>query len=227
MSEADFDFSEGDWEDFGEDAPWSELQWRKYLRGTDRDTARFLSVYNSVKDRPDHLDEAAALMGWNADDISLAADIAGDGPEAFAVDEDGDDEPYTLHRHPVCVVTRALYRYLHQAFEHYLGHGQSGVSPSLCWRYANSLHQAEVNVLLSIQALDLGDFGLAICHLKNSLSALNHSLALLDELEHRNTAFLEAFRREIRLRLFDLRELWLRVMADCRTECQRRRGDES
>ena len=100
------------------------------------------------------------------------------------------------------------------------------VTPKLCWDYAKSLHQAEMNVLLSIQALDLGDFGLSICHLKNSLSALNHSLALLDELRHPNRRYLEHFRNEVRIRIFDLRELWIRVMGDCRHECRHRRGDQ-
>ncbi len=224
MSEADFDFSEGEWEDFSDELPWSELQWRKYLCGADRDTARFLSIYNSVKEKPGHLDEAAALMGWNAEDISLANDTvaeAGDDDDEFE-----SDDPYTLHRHPVFIVTRALYRYLHQSWEHFMAQSQGRIPATLCWKYANSLHHAEVNVLMSVQALDLGDFGLAICHLKNSLSALNHTLALLDELTHGNPVHLEAFRREIRLRLFDLREVWLRVMADCRSECQRRRGGE-
>ena len=91
--------------------------------------------------------------------------------------------PTHLHRHPVFVVTRSLYRYLHQSWEHFISQSTHAVSPKLCWDYAGSLHHAEMNVLLSIQALDLGDFGLSICHLKNSLNALNSSLALLDELK--------------------------------------------
>ena len=84
------------------------------------------------------------------------------------------------------------------------------------------MHQAEVNVILAIQAIDLGDYGLTICHLKNSLSALNQTLSLLDRIIHPDAAFLTHFRHEIQVRLFDLRELWLRVMSDCRMECNRR-----
>ena len=76
-------------------------------------------------------------------------------------------------------------------------HSESTVPPLLCWRYANSLHQAEMNVLLSIQSLDLGDYGLAICHLKNSLTSLNFTLTLLDQLSHNNQQFLHAFQEEI------------------------------
>ena len=229
MSEPNFDHSEGDdWEDFSSnDLNWSESQWRNYLKGSDRDTARFLSIYNSVKDKPNHLDEVAILMGWDAEDISMTDEFSFmDMEEEERPENEQESAPYTLHRHPVFVVTRSLYRYLHQSWEQFMSQNPHSVTPKLCWDYANSLHQAEMNVLLSIQALDLGDFGLSICHLKNSLSALNHTLSLLDELTHPNTAFLEGFRNEIRIRVFDLRELWIRVMGDCRHECQHRRDDQ-
>ncbi|NBB79544.1 MAG: hypothetical protein GVY36_08885 [Verrucomicrobia bacterium] len=242
MSDPNFEHFDGDdWEEFSGEPNWSESQWRNYLQGSDRETARFLSIYNSVKDRPDHLDEVATLMGWDAEDISMTDEFAfmdtdADGEHAEMIEPDsGDSEaidaadagaPYTLHRHPVFVVSRSLYRYLHQSWEHYLAHSEGMVSAKLCWDYANSLHQAEMNVLLAIQALDLGDFGLSICHLKNSLSSLNQTLFLLDQLTHRNPAFVEGFRREARIRLFDLRELWIRVMGDCRHECQRHSGEK-
>ena len=105
-------------------------------------------------------------------------------------------------------------------------HSQYAISPKLSWDYANSLHHAEMNVLLSIQALDLADFGLSICHLKNSLSALNQTLDILDQVTHSNAALLDGFREEARIRIFDLRELWIRVLGDCRHECQRRAGEQ-
>ncbi|MGB0409224.1 MAG: hypothetical protein ACPG3X_06195 [Opitutales bacterium] len=229
MSDSNFDQSEGDnWEEFSSnDINWSESQWRSYLNGSDRDTARFLSIYNSVKHKPNHLDEVATLMGWDAEDISMTDEFSfTDMEDDDRPEEAPEGAPYTLHRHPVFVVTRSLYRYLHQSWEHFISQTPHNISPKLCWDYANSLHRAEMNVLLSIQALDLGDFGLSICHLKNSLSALNQTLALLDELTHPNARYLEGFRNEIRIRLFDLRELWIRVMGDCRHECQHRRDDQ-
>ncbi len=229
MSDPNFEHSDGNWDDSPSEPAWGESQWRKYLHGSDRDTAKFLSIYNSLKDKPNHLDEVAVQMGWDAEDISLTdelcapeSDNEGEGETPF----DAHDAPYTLHRHPVIVVTRALYRYLHQSWEHYMAHSQNYLSPQLCWNYASSLHQAEMNVLLSIQAIDLGDFGLTICHLKNSLSALNQTLALLDQVTHPDPEFLASFRQENHIRIFDLREMWLRVMSDCRIECQRRPGGD-
>lgn len=227
MSDPNFDHSDsGGWDESPSEPIWGESQWRAYLKNIDREIARFLSVYNSLKEKPNHLDEVASLMGWDAGDLSMADELNNtevDLESNDSTDADSlDGAPYTLHRHPVFVVTRSLYRYLNQSWEHFMTHSQSEVAPQLSWNYAKSLHHAEMNTLLAIQALDLGDFGLAICHLKNSLSALNQTLALLDQLTHPNSEFLGAFQHEIRIRLFDLRELWLRVMQDCRIEGQRR-----
>ena len=75
MSDPNFDHSEGDWEEFSSDPYWSESQWRNYLKGSDKDTARFLSYYNSVKDKPNHIDEVASLMGWDSEDMSMTEDF--------------------------------------------------------------------------------------------------------------------------------------------------------
>ncbi|MEM8868360.1 MAG: hypothetical protein AAGC73_08840 [Verrucomicrobiota bacterium] len=225
MNDPNFDHSDGDWDDFTSEPAWGEQQWRNYLKGSDRDIARFLSIYNSIKDKPNHLDEAASLMGWDVDDISLTDEFSSLGMEEDR-DEDMEGAPYTLHRHPVYVVTRSLYRYLRQSWQHYMAQNEAHLSTLVSWKYAESLHRGETNVLLAIQSLDLGDFGLTICHLKNSLSALNDTLSLLGQLSHPNEAFLAAFRHELQIRIFDLRELWIRVMGDCRTECQRRPGGE-
>ena len=226
MSNPNFDHSEGDWEEFSSEPSWGESQWRSYLQGSDKDTERFLSVYNSVKNKPNHLDEVATLMGWDVEDISLTDEFTFIEEDEERPSSENSSAPYTLHRHPVFVFTRALYRYLHQSWEHYMLHSERSLTPKISWDYSNSLHQGEMNVLLSIQALDLGDYGLSICHLKNSLSALNQTLSLLDQLDHPSSTFLNGFRSEAQIRIYDLRELWIRVMGDCRHECQRRLDDQ-
>ena len=226
MSNPNFDHSEGDWEEFSSEPSWGESQWRSYLQGSDKDTERFLSVYNGVKNKPNHLDEVATLMGWDAEDISLTDEFTFIEEDVERPNSENSSAPYTLHRHPVFVFTRALYRYLHQSWEHYMLHSERSLTPKISWDYSNSLHQGEMNVLLSIQALDLGDYGLSICHLKNSLSALNQTLSLLAQLDHPSSTFLNGFRKEAQIRIYDLRELWIRVMGDCRHECQRRLDDQ-
>ncbi len=228
MSDPNFEHSDGNWDETPSEPIWNEYQWRKYLKGSDQDTVKFLSIYNTLKDKPNHLDEVAIQMGWDAEDISLTDEF--NTPESEEDTEAhfdaNEDAPYTLHCHPVIVVTRALYRDLHQSWEDYMVQSQNDLSPQLCWNYANSLHQAEMNVLLSIQAIDLGDFGLTICHLKNSLSGLNQTLALLNQITHPDPEFLANFLKESHIRIFDLREMWIRVMSDCRIESNRHPGGD-
>ena len=229
MSDTNFDSSEDHWNEFPEENHWNEHQWRKYLDNSNNDIEHFLSIYETLKDEPAHFDEIANQMGWDAEDISLA--------EEFDFDESSDDSdedfneedasPYTPLSHPVVVVTHALCGSLRQIWENYVDQNGSYASPQICWQYADSLHQAEINVMLAVHAIDLGDYGLTVCHLKNSLSALNKTFSLLDQIAHPDEDFLEAFRQDIRVRLFDLRELWLRVMDDCRAEYNRRIDNSS
>ena len=149
MNEPNFDHSEGNWEDFSQGSSWGESQWRSYLKNSDRETARFISIYNSLKDKPNHLDEVATQMGWDSDDISLKDEMdefsAADCNDLESINEN-ESAPYTLHKHPVIVVTRGLYRYLHQSWEHYLNSetsittpehkkdGRSTTSLNTCWK---------------------------------------------------------------------------------------------
>ena len=223
MSEPDFDYSEGSWEDFpgNEGPPWGEPEWYDYLKACDQNTSRFLSLYNSLQDKLNRLDEVAISMGWDAQDISLADVFQASDAGEVKSEENEKVAPYTLHRHPVIVVSHALYQSLNQSWEQFMQQSQLGVTPQTCWKYAQSLHQGEINVLFAIQGLDLGDFGLAVCHLKKSLTALNQTFTLLNQLDHPDKAFLEGFQQHARSRLFDLRELWIRVMGDCRAAFQR------
>ena len=229
MSDINFDPFDSDWDELPEENSWNEHQWRKYLKDSDGDIERFLDVYESLKDKPDHFNEIATHMGWDDEDISLADDF--DLAELENDPEEDSDKfewaPYTPLSHPVIVVTHALYSSLRQIWKNHIDQNGSYSSPQICWQYAESLHQAEINVILAIHAVDLGDYGLTVCYLKNSLSALNKTLSLLDEIAHPNETYLANLRQEIRVRLFDLRELWLRVMNDCRIECNRRIDNDS
>ena len=223
---------DGDWEDKG-GLTWNEFDWREYLKDCDKEIARFLSIYNSLKDHPEHLDEAAHLMGWEVDDWSNAVDGDAFDNDDFDELEDRsleepefeDMDPYTLHKHPVFIVTRALHEFLRGSWEHYMMHSQAFVTPQIAWSLGNSLHRSETFAILALQSLDLGDYALTICHLKSAMASLNQTLSALQGLIHEDSRFLQLFQQEMHIRLFDLREIWLRVMLDCRDEVGRRNGD--
>ncbi len=233
MSNYEYDSSpEGDWDDRGE-LVWNEFDWQQYLKRAKEETGRFVAFYAQLTDRPDRLDLIAQKMGWDQDDWSIN-DLDWDETDENSSstgernsDENGevedlDTDPYTLHRHPVYIVTRGLYYHLKRSWELAMIRNPASFSPELSWRYANSLHRGEFDSILALQALDMGDFALAVCHLKSALAAINQSLHLLQKLPENGSIRLNAMCHQARIRLFDQREVCLRIMRDCRDEVRRR-----
>jgi hypothetical protein len=232
MSNFEFESNpDGDWDDRGELA-WNEHDWQQFLKRNQQEIARFLSHYRNLSKVPNHLDEIAHQMGWDIEEWSALDSNPLDGEGHSVCDnldrirEDEDIDPYTIHRHPVFIVTHGLFALLQQSWNRALKHRPDAFTASLAWDYAGSLHRGESNAVLSIQALDMGDLALAVCHLKFALSALNDSLRLIQHLPHGTHKFLQSLKNESQVWLFDLREVWLRVMRDCREEIQRRYKDE-
>jgi hypothetical protein len=227
-------FSESEWEDRGELA-WNEFDWQKYLQQNEKEIARFLALYLQHRPQADRLDEVARLMGWGeqewapSDASAKTPPLAPEPPvNPPGEEEDGDETAatYTIHKHPVFIATRGLNLHLSQVWERFIAQGQDMVNPGLAWKFAASLHAGELNSVMAIHALDFGDFTLTICHLKNALSAVNHSLSLLHAMPLGNHRVHGQFFRDVQAALFDLREIWLRVMNDCRVEHNHGAPDE-
>ena len=225
--------SENEWDERG-DLAWNEFDWEQYLRHQDEVVIRYLAFYEQLKDHPDRLDEVAHFMGWDKDDWSSEGTTLGEESET---DDDADErdsedtadydaEPYTLHKNPIFIAIKAIQLGLKRSWER-IAHDPQKVPQALALTFQTSLHRSDENAMLAIQALDFGDYAMAISLFKRALSDLNRSLALLDE---RATAFsrvLASFREEAFTRLFDLREVYLRVMSECREELERPvEGDE-
>ncbi len=228
MSSHDFEsFSDGEW-DNSEELAWNEFDWQQYLKSNEQEIASFLSHYHQLKTQSDHLDEIARLMGWESEDWSAldpeeteeAAIFNEEGREAL----DDDFDPYTVHKHPVYIVTHGLYQHLFKCWELFTAHNIRVINPIHVVQFASSLHAGELNAIMAINALDMGDYNLAICHLKNALSAVNHSFSLLQQLNAPTLKDIAPFTHEVTIALFDLREVWLRIMSDCREEGRRNNG---
>jgi hypothetical protein len=89
-------------------------------------------------------------------------------------------------------------------------------SAELAWGYSVSLADAEKHCIMAANSLDLGDFLLAVCHFKKAHSALNESMRINRLFTHHNPKKLKNYQQETNMRMHDLREIWLRVMSDCR-----------
>jgi hypothetical protein len=90
-----------------------------------------------------------------------------------------------------------------------------------------SLNRGEEHAVQAIHALDFGDYAMAVSLFKRAMSALNGSLALLNADASVQHTVVAAWREDALPRFFDLREIWLRVIAECREELDRPVDDES
>ena len=219
--------SENEWDERG-DLAWNEFDWEQYLRHQDEVVIRYLAFYEQLKDHPDRLDEVAHFMGWDKEDWSSEGTTLGEDSEVDDESEgrDGDEtaefdaEPYTLHKNPIFIAIKAIQLSLKRSWER-IAHDSQKVPQSLALSFQTSLHRSDENAMLAIQALDFGDYAMAISLFKRALRDLNQSLALLDEKVTAFSRYLSSFREDALSRLFDLREVYLRVMNECREELER------
>lgn len=229
MSNFDFEsFSEGEWDDKG-DLAWNEFDWERYLRSQDKVFQRYLELYAQLKGHPERLDRVAQMMGWDTEDWA-ANELPGEDESSSddAVDDDGDDmDPYTLHKHPIFIASKALYLDTQARWLDLLSGGDVMVPPAIAAAYQSSLAMGESNAVTAIHSLDMGDYALAVCLFKRALADLNRSFQILARVSKVESDSVERYRKDATSRLFDLREIWLRVMQYCREELNRRiRGDD-
>ncbi|MCX6951233.1 MAG: hypothetical protein NTV51_03475 [Verrucomicrobia bacterium] len=219
---------ENDWEDRGELA-WNEFDWERYLREQDEAVHRYLRFYEAAKGETDRIDFVAEKMGWGQDDWSDEAETADSAKEDDDDDDDfddDDDDVYTLHKNPIFIATKAIYLGLRQSWEKLAVDGTQVPQPIAVALLA-SLQRGEENAVQAINALDFGDYAMAVALFKRAMSALNSSLALLNDEAAVQHPVVGPWREEALPQLFDLREIWLRVIAECREELDRPVDEEN
>jgi hypothetical protein len=219
MSEFDSDsLSENEWEENG-DLAWNEFDWEVYLREQDGAIHRYLGFYESAKPGPERIDEVADMMGWDRADTEEAEDRESPKEILFS------DEIYTLHKNPVFIATKALFLSLRRSWET-LASKSGRIPQPLAVGYLSALHRCEEQAVMAVHALDFGDYAMAICLFKRALAVLNDCFARLGSDEAEASTAVVKCREDLRQRLFDLREIWLRVINDCRDDSDRQVEDE-
>jgi hypothetical protein len=220
---------EGDWDDRG-NISWSELDWQQFLSRREKEVAKMLHFYNEApSDSVDRLDWVARQMGWDSEDWSVSDFIEGeDDPEEegdnWKLEDHGadhpDSDPYTLHRHPVFVVCSGLFLHLRYIWRQVIAEKNEAADSLRSWDFGESLSEAEKHTLIAMQCMDMGDFLLCVVHMKRSLRGINLAMSLLPELITLADGN-KVLQDMLYTRLFDLREVCLRVIQDCREEDRR------
>ena len=163
MSNFDSDIpSDNEWEDRGELA-WNEFDWENYLRGQDEMILRYIAFYEKLKGHPERLDEVAHQMGWDEESWSTDGDFeSSDAPaseDAATAASEFDAEPYTLHKNPIFIATKAIYLGLKRSWER-LADDPARVGQPLALSFHASLYRAEQRqrlVQLAERALEEAD----------------------------------------------------------------------
>lgn len=216
MTNSDSDgLFDNDWEDRGE-LSWTEKDWHKYLGEQETAVRSYLSHYDQVTEAVDRIDEVARRMGWELAEAAPEAEVADEAADESDDEVFGDDwDPYTLHRNPVYIATRALYLSLLSHWERVAAQ-PNRIPAALGITLQASLYRGNEQVMQAVQALEMGDYTLAVCLFKLALRELNLTLARLNQADVVATPLAVRYREYALPRLFDLREIWLRVMNECR-----------
>jgi len=223
-----------DWDDRGELA-WNEFDWEKYLREQDDVIHRYLAYYEKLHSHPDRIDEVAHQMGWDeeswsSDSADTIASRETTAPESESESASADlndfgTDPYTLHKNPIFIATKAIYLSVKRSWERIAPDAAKVPQPLAIAMHA-SIYRGEEQAMLAIQALDFGDYAMAISLFKRALRELNQSFAHLGTPAVAALPAVVRFSEDALPRLFDLREIWLRVMNECREELERPVEDE-
>ncbi|MBA3849922.1 MAG: hypothetical protein C0502_07985 [Opitutus sp.] len=222
MTNQDSDgLSENDWEERRE-LSWTEADWETYLAEHESAVRDYLKHYEQLADAPDRIDEVARRMGWEMQPADFDAPGGDSGEETQAGDPapfDEDFDLYTVHRNPVHIATKALYLGLIANWERIASHPDR-IHSALALGVLGTLYRGREHALQAVQSLDMGDYSLAICFFKRALREINDTLARLSAETDSAHGLLSRYREFATPRLFDLREIWLRVMAECRNADQ-------
>ena len=215
------DSADRNW-DYPEELSWTEFDWQRYLKDSGREVSHFLELYHQLKDNRENFDQISTMMGWDAADWVLDEEDGVFLSSKLWSEAQSEDinhhSPYTVHKHPVFIVTRGLYSYLNHCLEYLASNSENQASGRAILKFTVGFNEGQHNAIMAVNTLDVGDFNLSICHIKIALEAMNQSLYLLNRYAEENKAMCEFVQKRMVPVCFDLREMWLRVMTECREE---------
>lgn len=207
-----------EWEDSW-DSDWNEFNWEQYLQSESDEIKKYQSIYSKLIRSPNRLDEVALYMGWQTGSDTNEAERVSDSIA-------GELPPYTLHRHPLFVSSKALHGWLTEQWCRRVALSPESVDASDALAYQAALSESDYYGLLAVTALDMDDFALAIAYFKRGMVSLNTALGKLSKFDSLQTESVSLYAKHARIRIFDIREIWLRVASDCRATISRGPDDD-
>jgi len=226
MSRPDYNNSnDHDWED-SEGVSWSELDWQAFLKANQAQMDLFLNLYLEKKASDPNaymahqwLDHAAQLMGWAGQPTDETSDFSSCDEQLDRLLEGGGRlVPYTIHQHPVFIVTQAFFDYIDETWAKACSKPNMWVPSHFLWRLNSIFQTARFEAIMALASAQLDDYSLAICHFKHGLTYVNQALKALQEIREDRPIVPLVLLQDTQAVLFDIRAIWLRMIEDCRQE---------
>jgi len=210
---------------------WDEYDWERFLQQQDRKTEQYMELLEKYIDDPDRDQIIAQEMGWShvvSDDEEEGAGEEERWEESpFEIyseadedeEEEGEDEEAveSFEFHPLYQASFALTVWIDQLFDE-LGEVQN--HPSAV-RLATNTAVASAKLAAALSDDDVDEIGMTIAYLKRALKAI--TLAMEASTQFAREARLPARRRkQLRNRLFQVRDGIIELMGQYRGEWRRR-----
>lgn len=238
----DFDsnyYSEGEFDD-SDELCWDEYRWQLFLMKRKVELAYFKKLYHDLRNEKLTWESLMKEMGWvvelneenlsneeldpeskqlslggNAVFIEITSEIVPIDGEANNYSEIEDFyDPYTVHKHPLYVITEGIIGYIHEKYERLLRTKPQLLTGVLSWNIAKLLGHIRSEAISAFHAMDEGDYTLTVAHLKQCVAWINDFMKMLAQIQLKKSITL----KKIRYAAFDLRDVYIKAMTDCR-EC--------
>lgn len=200
----------------GGDLVWNEFDWQQYLNENKREINQFIKIYQNAEAS---FNPFEILSTESEDFIEESEHPYEQSFDSNCQDQEYLADPYTIHKHPMFVVTKGLCQDIFQSWERLLTLGNTGITPIITWQFSRALQEIDYHVVTAIYSMDISEPALAISHLKNSLSFINEALRVINQIANQcKIKPNDSYHNNIRMTLFNLRGACLRIITECRNQ---------
>jgi hypothetical protein len=208
---------------------WDEYEWERFLQNQDLRTERYLELLERYVDHPERDVLIAKEMGWfdfSSGEESWEASCAGEDEESerigFELDEegDGDADEEALEEHPLYRSAFDLTVWLDGVLE---ARGERVTEHPAAMEMAKQTCILGGKVAAALSGPEESELGMTIAYLKRALRAANLALNAYAEV-HREHLLGRVRDKQLRSRLFQVRDAIVLLMGETRAEWRRRLG---
>ncbi len=207
---------------------WDEYEWERFLQNQDLRTERYLELLERYVDHPERDVIIAKEMGWfdfSAGEEGWEASCAGEEEESERVEfelneqEEEDADAEALEEHPLYRIAFDLTVWLDGILE---ARGERVTEHPAAMELAKQTCILGGKVAAALSGPEESELGMTIAYLKRALRAANLALNAYAEV-HREHLLGRVRDKQLRSRLFQVRDAIVLLIGETRAEWRRRR----